>query len=201
MRLPLRGQPARRFISPARATAKRTRGNLDYLRDVATQAGISTRFVHIEDIGWADEAQCFVDGEGGEIAMLCKLYPWEWLIKDAFGPHLLRTRMRIIEPPWKMLLSSKGLLPILWELNQGHPNLLPASFDRFRISGDYVQKAMYSREGANVAPPSYRGGEVLREGGSYGEEGSIYRRIPRSRNSTTATLPSDPGSSGTSRPG
>ena len=32
---------------------------------------------------------------------------------------------------------------------------------------------MYSREGANVTV--YRGGEVLREGGSYGEEGWIYQ--------------------------
>jgi glutathionylspermidine synthase len=155
-------------------------GTIEYQRDVATQAGISTRFVYIEDIGWADDALCFVDGDGGEIAMLCKLYPWEWLIKDEFGPHLLQSKMRVIEPPWKMLLSTKGLLPILWELNPGHPNLLPASFDRFRISGDYVQKPMYSREGANVTV--YRGGEVLREGGTYGEEGWIYQAytdIPR----------------------
>ena len=148
-------------------------GTIEYQRDVATQAGIATRFVYIEDVGWADDAQCFVDGDGEEIAILCKLYPWEWMIKDAFGPHLLQAKMRVIEPPWKMLLSTKGLLPILWELNPGHPNLLPASFDRFRISGDYVQKPMYSREGANVTV--YRGGEVLRQGGSYGEEGWIYQ--------------------------
>ena len=148
-------------------------GTIEYQRDVATQAGITTRFVYIEDIGWADDTQCFVDADSEEIAMLCKLYPWEWLIKDAFGPHLLQAKMRVIEPPWKILLSTKGLLPILWELNPGHPNLLPASFDRFRISDDYVQKPMYSREGANVTV--YRGDEVLREGGSYGEEGWIYQ--------------------------
>jgi glutathionylspermidine synthase len=155
-------------------------GTIEYQRDVATQAGIATRFVYIEDIGWADDAQCFVDVDNEEISMLCKLYPWEWLIKDEFGPHLLQAKMRVIEPPWKMLLSTKGLLPILWELYPGHPNLLPASFDRFRISGDYVQKPLYSREGANVSV--YRGGEVLREGGSYGDEGWIYQaytEIPR----------------------
>ena len=112
--------------------------------------------------------------------MLCKLYPWEWLIADEFGAASAAATMRVIEPAWKMLLSNKGLLPILWELNPGHPNLLPASFDRFRISGDYVQKPLYSREGANVAV--YRGGEVLREDGSYGDEGWVYQAyapIPR----------------------
>lgn len=155
-------------------------GTIEYQRDVATQGGLATRFVYIEDIGWADDARCFVDGEGGEISMLCKLYPWEWLIADEFGPRLLQSRMRVIEPPWKVLLSNKGLLPILWELHPDHPNLLPASFDRFRISGDYVQKPMYSREGANVS--IYRGGEVLHEGGTYGQEGWIYQaytEIPR----------------------
>jgi glutathionylspermidine synthase len=149
------------------------RGNIEYQRDVAAQAGLATRFVYVEDIGWADEERCFVDDEGTIIDVLCKLYPWEWLMRDEFGPHLLEARLKIIEPPWKILLSTKGLLPILWELNPNHPNLLPAAFERFRISGDYVQKPLYSREGANVTV--YRGAEVMREGGTYGDEGWIYQ--------------------------
>lgn len=155
-------------------------GTVEYQRDVATQAGLATSFVYIEDIGWADQAQTFVDDAGTTIDVLCKLYPWEWLMRDEFGPHLLETPLKLIEPPWKMLLSTKGLLPILWELNRDHPNLLPAAFERFRLSGDYVQKPLYSREGANVTV--YRGAEVLREGGSYGDEGWVYQAytpIPR----------------------
>ena len=110
------------------------RGTIEYQRDVATQAGLDTRFVFVEDIGWADDARCFVDTDNVRIAMLYKLYPWEWLIRDEFAPRLLMARPRIVEPAWKMLLSSKALMAILWELNPGHPNLLPASFDRRRIS-------------------------------------------------------------------
>jgi glutathionylspermidine synthase len=146
---------------------------IGYQRDVATQAGLQTRFVYIDDIGWADAAHRFVDGEGEAISVLCKLYPWEWMMRDEFAPHLLDTRIRAIEPAWKLLMSTKGLLPVLWEMNPGHPNLLPAAFERFRISGDFVQKPLYSREGANVT--LYRGGEVLRAGGSYGQEGWIYQ--------------------------
>jgi len=149
------------------------RGNIEYQRDVATQAGLATRFVYIEDIGWADEERCFVDDEGAIIDVLYKLYPWEWLVRDEFGPHLLEAQLKVIEPPWRMLLSNKGLLPVLWEMNPNHPNLLPAAFERFRISGDYVQKPLYSREGANVTV--YRGAEVIREGGAYGGEGWIYQ--------------------------
>jgi glutathionylspermidine synthase len=155
-------------------------GTIGYQRDVATQAGLETRFVYVEDIGWADDMRCFVDSEGERISMLYKLYPWEWLIRDDFASHLISASPHIIEPAWKMLLSNKGLLPILWELNPGHPNLLPAAFDRWRIRGDYVQKPLYSREGANVT--LFRGSEVLREGGTYGSEGWVYQaytHIPR----------------------
>ena len=83
--------------------------------------------------------------------MLAKLYPWEWLAADEFGSHLLAARVRVIEPAWKMLLSNKGLLAVLWELFPGHANLLPASFDPHAIEGEWVEKPLLSREGANVA--------------------------------------------------
>ena len=149
------------------------RGNLDYLRDVATQAGVATKFVAIEDIGWDAANGCFVDTDDETIAVLAKLYPWEWLAAEAFGPHLIETRIRVFEPPWKMLLSNKGLLPILWELFPDHPHLLPAYFEGGRIRGDWVEKPLLSREGANVA--IHRGGATIAVEGEYGAEGRIYQ--------------------------
>ncbi|NDP43897.1 MAG: glutathionylspermidine synthase family protein [Aromatoleum sp.] len=149
------------------------RGNLDYLRDVATQAGVTTKFIAVEDIGWDSAGGAFVDGGNEEIGVLMKLYPWEWLAAEAFGPHLLAAHIRVIEPAWKMLLSNKGLLPIVWELFPGHPNLLPAFFAPGRISGDWVEKPLLSREGANVT--IHRGGETIAAEGGYGGEGRIYQ--------------------------
>jgi glutathionylspermidine synthase len=156
------------------------RGNLDYLRDVATQAGVTTRFVAVEDIGWNADAGAFVDLDDVEISVLAKLYPWEWLAADAFGAHLLEARIRVLEPAWKMLLSNKGLLPILWELFPGHANLLPASFNAGVIDGDWVEKPLLSREGANVA--IHHGGTTIAAPGDYGAEGRVYQAyvpIPR----------------------
>ncbi len=155
-------------------------GNLDYLRDVALQAGVAARFVAVEDIGWNAANGTFVDTEDVEISVLTKLYPWEWLVADAFGAHLLDARIRMIEPAWKMLLSNKGILPILWELFPDHPNLLPAYFAPDRIAGDFVEKPLLSREGANVV--IHRGGETAATDGSYGAEGTIFQAratIPR----------------------
>jgi glutathionylspermidine synthase len=82
--------------------------------------------------------------------------------------------VQFIEPAWKMALSNKGLLPILWRLFPDHPNLLPAYEFAGPLEGRYVRKPILSREGNNVL--WVEGGVVVEEtGGDYGEEGHIYQ--------------------------
>lgn len=148
-------------------------GNIEYLRDTAAQAGFQTQWMAVEDIGWTEAEKAFVDLANLPIDVLVKLYPWEWMFADQFGAKLPAGRLRVVEPPWKTLLSNKALLVVLWELFPEHPNLLPAYFSPGRIRGDYVEKPIYSREGANV---TIRQGErVLREPGTYGAEGWVYQ--------------------------
>jgi glutathionylspermidine synthase len=146
-------------------------GNLDYLRDTAMQAGLDARALDISDIGW--NGTRFVDLGEGNIGSLFKLYPWEWMVREEFGVNLLKGVMRVIEPPWKMLLSNKAILPLLWEMFPDHPNLLAASFEPGRFSTDFVKKPIYSREGANVSIRA--GGQALDAPGDYGEEGFIWQ--------------------------
>ena len=49
------------------------------------------------------------------VQVLSKLYPWEWMVREAFGQHVLTDTTAFIEPAWKMILSNKMLLPLLWE--------------------------------------------------------------------------------------
>ncbi len=121
---------------------------LEYLRDVCGQAGWPTEQLDISELGW--NGQAFTDLAERPIQALFKLYPWEWLLHESFGPHLLRDPAAFIEPPWKMLLSNKAILPILWEMFPGHPNLLPAFFERDRIAGPCVEKPVHGREGKDV---------------------------------------------------
>lgn len=147
-----------------------------YLRDTCEQAGGLTKSVFIEDIGWDQNAKRFVDRENQPMERCFKLYPWEWLWHEAFAPHLTSEPVRFIEPMWKMLLSNKGLLPILWELFPGHPNLLPAYETATPLGNRYIRKPRLSREGANVT--WVEGGMVLEEnGGDYGEEGYVYQAV------------------------
>jgi glutathionylspermidine synthase len=104
---------------------------LAYLRDTAQQAGLETLQMYMEEIGWNDERQAFVDPNEDQMFTVFKLYPWEMMVAEEFGVHTLATYpdMRWIEPIWKMLLSNKGILPILWQLYPNHELLLPAFFD------------------------------------------------------------------------
>jgi glutathionylspermidine synthase len=148
-------------------------GNTEYLRDTALQAGWDARALWIEDLGWDAGSGRFVDLDDRPLPRLFKLYPWEWMVREAFAPHLLQEPAQWIEPPWKMLLSNKALLAVLWELNYGHPNLLPAYFSPAHFSGEYVRKPLLSREGQNVTLNRRLG--VVREVGAYGAEGWVYQ--------------------------
>ena len=149
-------------------------GNLEYLRDTAVQGGLGTRRLFVEEIGWDSGRMKFVDLDNEPIRTLFKLYPWEWLVREEFGRYLAMSGMRLIEPAWKMVLSNKGILPLLWQLNEGHPNLLPAAFSDRPLEGDHVRKPLFSREGENVA--IHRGGSVVGTEGSYGAEGYILQQ-------------------------
>ncbi len=170
--------PGNRIVHFAAVDASpEDQGNLDYLRDTALQAGLDARALAVADIGW--NGKVFTDLEETPIAVLFKLYPWEWLAREPFGEHLLRRRTLVIEPAWKMVLSNKAILPVLWEMFPGHPNLLPASFDTGRFNTDFVNKPLYSREGANVSITA--GGATLEQPGAYGAEGYIwqgYQELP-----------------------
>lgn len=151
-----------------------------YLRDTAEAAGIATLPLLMEEIGWNHDDHCFVDGRDIRIEALFKLYPWEWLVHEGFAPHLLdnlaRGDLLWIEPIWKMIWSNKAILPVLWNLFSGHPNLLPASFTV--PSGDAVAKPLLSREGANVS--IRRADTIIAEtAGDYGDEGYVYQSLYR----------------------
>ena len=154
-------------------------GTLTYLEDTAIQAGLTTTIIDIEDIGWRDEGG-FVDLTGRDIELVFKLYPYEWMFRDAFGVRLKDAPTRWIEPPWKAVLSNKGILPLLWEMFPGHPNLLPAYFEddprACELGASYVRKPLYSREGANVELVS-NGVPFAEQQGPYGAEGFVRQAL------------------------
>jgi glutathionylspermidine synthase len=148
-----------------------------YLQDCAMQGGLETEFIYIEDIGWDNNNGYFVDLDNQPIRNIFKLYPYEWMIDEEFGQNLVNDQLKAIwiEPSWKMILSNKAILPILWQLFPYHKNLLPAYFTRSNLR-DYVIKPLLSREGANITIVENEK-EIAISEGDYGSEGFIYQEL------------------------
>ncbi|HEY0179782.1 MAG TPA: glutathionylspermidine synthase family protein [Dokdonella sp.] len=139
------------YFAAARESAE-DQGTVAYLADCAEQAGLATRRIAIEDVGLAADGR-YTDTDDRVVEAMFKLYPLEFLFAEPFGAALPASRCVLIEPPWKALLSNKGVLPLLWERHAGHPNLLPAFFDdapAAPLPPGWVRKPLFSREGANV---------------------------------------------------
>jgi glutathionylspermidine synthase len=60
----------------------------------------------------------------------------------------------IIEPPWRLVMSNKGLLPLMKKLYPDSEHLLKTEFSleplKVSNSGPYVSKRFYGREGHSV---------------------------------------------------
>jgi glutathionylspermidine synthase len=145
----LRKETAERFYFAALAGYVEDYMTVNYLRDVAIQAGFATAYLDIEQIGYQQQRGVFTDLGENPIRLCFKLYPWEWMQHDEFGPHLIKAACRWFEPPWKALLSNKAILAVLWELYPNNPYLLETALEPLP-GGNYVKKPILGREGANI---------------------------------------------------
>lgn len=154
-------------------------GTVEYFRDCAAQAGLNTRFIYTEDVGLSPQG-CFTDLDDMTIPCMFKLYPWEFMFEEEFGVYLPGSETLFIEPPWKALLSNKGILPLLWQEFKGHPNLLPSYFEDDAPGDDlgnhYVKKPFFSREGANISVIE-KEQQVLSIDGPYSDSGFILQKF------------------------
>ncbi len=135
-----------------------------YMEDVLRQAGFQTRALPVDRLGLDTRTSHFGDEENREILNLFKLYPWEWMIRETGAVGLLDARVLWIEPAWKMLLSSKAILKVLWDLYPGHRYLLRTTYTE--PMGDWVRKPKLGREGKGVT--------IVRGGAGYAADPSHY---------------------------
>ncbi|PKM17929.1 MAG: hypothetical protein CVV11_17655 [Gammaproteobacteria bacterium HGW-Gammaproteobacteria-15] len=151
------------------------KGTVDYLMDIALQAGLNSRYIQLEQLGDIDGQ--LVDLDGFPVQGLFKLYPWEFMLQEDFASTIVTSQTQFIEPLWKCLLSNKGILPLLWQKYQGHPNLLPAFFDDgSALQNGWVRKPLLSREGANIELLT-SDGKALKQDGPYNDSGYIRQAL------------------------
>lgn len=149
------------------------------MMDTAQEADLTPILINMSDIGFDASSDRFVDLDCEPINTIFKLYPWEVMIYEEFGTHALRTLQnhRWIEPIWKMLLSNKAILTILWDLFPGHPNLLRATFTEPAQGESFVRKPILGREGANVT--INENGNLTQTDGEYGDQPVVFQEFAR----------------------
>ncbi len=166
-----------------------------YLCACAQLAGVPTKLIEINDLKRTKDG-AIVDKDLEPVRNLFKLYPWELLLKDdmrmqsEFGSYLFKPlldsgALRVVEPAWKLILSSKAALPLLWQMFPGHPLLLRSEFDDWQPSGACVRKPIFGREGGGVeivfANETITNSAEDTENIGYGEEGFVrqeYVELP-----------------------
>ena len=116
------------------------KGTVNYIQQIAKRSFIKTFGCDIKDFS-------ITQSKKGSKAIPClkkkpfkaifKMYPYEWLVNEMSNQnlmeydHLLAEDLKnidTIEPAWKLILGNKAILPLLWEMFPGHPNLLAAYF-------------------------------------------------------------------------
>lgn len=140
---------------------------ISFIEERARVAGLNTRFISLEDIGITNTGR-FADLGDDIIEAILVYQPWEWTLDTPFGDYFLHgndPKCTMIEPAWRMLVSNKGLMALMWEMYEGHENLLPTFIDYdARADGleeDYAQKPIYGFEAANVT--LVESGQVIAE--------------------------------------
>lgn len=158
-------------------------GTVAYIESAAREAGLEVVFVPISSIGYtAQDGGLFLDQDSRPIRWLFKLYPWDWLLADDYGPKLadalLAGRIHLFEPAWKMLMANKLLLVRMWEMNPRSPYLLEthATEAPFRArKAAYVRKPALGREGQNITLYHDGGGSGDWTSGAYGDNVFVYQ--------------------------
>jgi glutathionylspermidine synthase len=150
-----------------------------YLMDTAVQAGLATLAQPMVEVGWNPDAREFRDAHDQRITTAFKLYAWEEMLGEEFGRFILEGRearpVHWFEPAWKALLSTKALLPVLWQRHPGHRLLLPAYFDSPGDLTEWVAKPLFGREGDNIRIHLADALEDVTMPGAYGAEGFVYQ--------------------------
>ncbi|WP_166647199.1 glutathionylspermidine synthase family protein [Prosthecobacter fusiformis] len=151
-----------------------TAGTLRYLAGLVREAGLRATVMAMHSLGWDAGRGSFVDCDGEPVDCCYKLYPWDWMLREPFARCLMDSQTVFVEPAWRLMLSSKGMLALLWELFSDHPALLPAYADADRLGASFVRKPFFGREGNNVCV--VENGEVAEElTGECGDQQQVYQ--------------------------
>ncbi|CAF3186148.1 unnamed protein product [Rotaria socialis] len=181
-----------------------------YMQKAMNEAGIQTKLcVDNKDFFWKNGS--IIDNDGQPVTFVWKLWMWETIFKDynnaqkeraqentngstwmpTDGEHprlsdiLLNDQIQVVEPLWKVIMSNKALLPVLWSMYPNHPNLLRSEWtlsDDLKHCG-YAKKPIVGRCGQNVTLFKADSESVIDQTqGSFTDRDCIYQEFLHLKN-------------------
>lgn len=160
------------------------RGQMEYIARLIGECGLDARPIALPDIGYDSSDGRFVDLDEDEISLLFKFHPWQWLVSDPFGENLLRSCERdlveVVEPAWKLMLTNKAVMAVLWRRYPHHPNLVETGFSASELLYDQPALAIPKFSDVGYATRSGRvenGRFVCSDASPEGEEGEIVQAL------------------------
>jgi glutathionylspermidine synthase len=154
-------------------------GTVRYMAQMIRRAGIDATMMAMHRIGWNSRLEKFVDHDGAPITHCFKIYPWAWMLREPFASYIPKSNCEFIEPLWRLMLGSKGILCKLSQLFPDHPAILLCHRSPERLGSDFVSKPLFGHEGHNVA--IYRNGIVTETlAGDYADDAKVYQSFVES---------------------
>ncbi|KAF0716886.1 hypothetical protein As57867_002606, partial [Aphanomyces stellatus] len=166
-----------------------------YMQAAAEAAGIPcVLVVGVDELTFDVDGVTILDGQKRPIRNVWKTWAWQTVISQYEAREanasassavqvmdvMLNTSVRVFEPLWTVLPSSKAILPILNQLAPDNPYLLRSSFDVQDIStfkSGYVAKPVMGRTGANVSIYNEGGDLISATAGKWLNDTIVYQEI------------------------
>jgi glutathionylspermidine synthase len=175
--VPLRGGSM--LFTSARGNDERMKGAFA-IRRMAEAAGYRTGYSFAEDIQiHAGHISDLADI--GYQTLFKTFWPWERMMHMPLGRAIAQDKVGCVEPFWKLLVQNKLFPVILWDMFEGHPNLLESYFEddarcrRFGNAG-FARKPIFGREGNNVEVV-LEDGRSEQTSGPYGAAGWARQKL------------------------
>lgn len=159
--------------------------NADVIAKSAIHAGFGVRHMRLDKVIFSPDEGIFLQVGRDEFLPFdfwFKLIPWEFIafeepeLMDILSKIVLNDHAIILNPAYTMLLQSKGLMAILWELFPNHPLLLKTTVSAQDFRGEaYVQKVIFGREGENINILDERGQYMGFNKGDFGSFPSVFQ--------------------------
>lgn len=154
-------------------------GTMRYMAKLMRRSGIEVTLMALHRMGWDSRSHKFVDQDGQPITHCYKIYPWEWMLREPFVRHVASAGCSFIEPPWRLLLGSKGILKVISDMFGDHPAVVACHNDSAKLGSTYVAKPLFGHEGHNVE--IHRDGRIVESlSGEYSDEPKVYQSFVES---------------------